>query len=145
MLPVRAATERPRGTSFAGELVLAPLSATGHAVDATAGGRVGRVRVGADARARASAASAPTTAGSCCRTTPIGPRCFERSRRRARRGFSLLTDTRRRSRACSPNAGWQSGVMRTAWEGEPTAIDDGDDDWRFDWRLAIDELELAIA
>lgn len=29
MLPVRAATERPRGTSFAGELVLAPLSARG--------------------------------------------------------------------------------------------------------------------
>ena len=29
MLPVRAATERPRGASFAGELVLAPLSARG--------------------------------------------------------------------------------------------------------------------
>lgn len=29
MLPVRPATERPRGTSFAGELVLAPLSARG--------------------------------------------------------------------------------------------------------------------
>jgi putative mRNA 3-end processing factor len=29
MLPVRLATERPRGTSFAGELVLAPLSARG--------------------------------------------------------------------------------------------------------------------
>lgn len=29
MLPVRAATEQPRGTSFAGELVLAPLSARG--------------------------------------------------------------------------------------------------------------------
>ena len=29
MLPVKAATERPRGTSYAGELVLAPLSARG--------------------------------------------------------------------------------------------------------------------
>jgi putative mRNA 3-end processing factor len=29
MLPVRSATEQPRGTSFAGELVLAPLSARG--------------------------------------------------------------------------------------------------------------------
>jgi putative mRNA 3-end processing factor len=29
MLPVKVVTERPRGTSFAGELVLAPLSARG--------------------------------------------------------------------------------------------------------------------
>jgi putative mRNA 3-end processing factor len=126
MLPTRPLLERPRGTSFAGELVLAPLSARGtpwmrrlgHVSDAFVSGLM-RVR-------------------------------GVRRQRAFDRGFVLsdhadwpaLLDTIAESGAgrvlashghAEPLArfvqsqGLQSGVMRTAWEGE-SADDAGGDD-----------------
>ena len=76
MLPVRAATERPRGTSFAGELVLAPLSARGTPWMRRLRRRVGCVRVGPDAGPRR-----PASARLRSRVRPVGPRRLARAAR----------------------------------------------------------------
>jgi putative mRNA 3-end processing factor len=119
MLPVKSATDQPRGTSFAGELVLAPLSARG-----TPWMR----RLGAHSDAFASG---------LMRVRGV------RRQRAFDRGFVLsdhadwpaLLQTIEESAAprvlvthghAEPLArylsehGRESGVIRTAWEGEPT-------------------------
>jgi putative mRNA 3-end processing factor len=119
MLPVRSATDQPRGTSFAGELVLAPLSARG-----TPWMR----RLGAHSDAFASG---------LMRVRGV------RRQRAFDRGFVLsdhadwpallktIEDTGARRVLAThghvePLArylgeqGREAGVIRTAWEGEPT-------------------------
>jgi putative mRNA 3-end processing factor len=119
MLPVESATERPRGTSFAGELVLAPLSARGtpwmrrlgEVSDAFASGLM-RVRGVRRQRAfdRGFVLSDHADWPALVQTvTETGaPRVL------ATHGHAepLARELARR--------GWQTGIIRTAWEGEFT-------------------------
>ncbi len=110
MLPVVPVIERARGSrssaaSFAGELVLAPLSARGTPWMRRLGRRVGRVRVRPDARARR-----PPPARVRPRLRAVGSRrlagaAARRSRRPARRASSRRTATASRSRATSRRTG----------------------------------------
>jgi putative mRNA 3-end processing factor len=117
MLPVLAATERPRGTSFAGELVLAPLSARGTpwmrrlgtVSDAFASGLM-RVRGVRRQRAydRGFVLSDHADWPALLRTAE-------------ETGASRVLATHGHAEALARvlgERGWQSGVMRTAWEGE---------------------------
>jgi putative mRNA 3-end processing factor len=119
MLPVRAATDQPRGTSFAGELVLAPLSARGtpwmrrlgqHS-DAFASGLM-RVRGVRRQRAfdRGFVLSDHADWPALLRTV---------AETGARRVLATHGHAEPLSRYLAEQ-GYQSGIVRTAWEGEPT-------------------------
>ncbi len=119
LLPVRAATERPRGTSFAGELVLAPLSARGtpwmrRLGDVSDAFASGLMRVRGVRRQRAYDRGFVLSDHA---DWPALLRTVEET------GASSVLATHGHAEAFArvlAERGWQSGVMRTAWEGEPT-------------------------
>jgi putative mRNA 3-end processing factor len=124
MLPVRAATERPRGTSFAGELVLAPLSARGtpwmrRLGDVSDGFASGLMRVRGVRRQRAYDRGFVLSDHA---DWPALLRTVEET------GASRVLATHGHAEALAralADRGWQSGVMRTAWEGEAGSDDPG--------------------
>jgi putative mRNA 3-end processing factor len=118
MLPVRSATEQPRGTSFAGELVLAPLPARGtpwmrrlgtHS-DAFASGLM---RVRGVRRQRAFDRGFVLSDHA---DWPALLRTIEETG--ARRIFATHGHAEPLARYLKEQ-GYEAGVMRTAWEGEP--------------------------
>jgi putative mRNA 3-end processing factor len=123
MLPVRGATERPRGTSFAGELMLAPLSARGtpwmrRLGDVSDAFASGLMRVRGVRRQRAYDRGFVLSDHA---DWPALLRTVEET------GASRIIATHGHAEAFSrvlAERGWQSSVMRTAREGEPLTIDD---------------------
>jgi putative mRNA 3-end processing factor len=119
MLPVRPATEQPRGTSFAGELVLAPLSARGtpwmrrlgNLSDAFASGLM-RVR---GVRRQRSFDRGFVLSDHA--DWPALLRTIEETG--ARRVLATHGHAEPLSRFLGEK-GLQSGTIRTAWEGEPS-------------------------
>ena len=117
MLPVQSATDRPRGTSFAGELVLAPLPARGtpwmrrlgNHSDAFASGLM---RVRGVRRQRA------FDRGFVLSDHADWPALLQTIRDSgAERVLASHGHAEPLARYLSEH-GWQSGVIRTAWEGE---------------------------
>lgn len=119
MLPVGSATERPRGSSFAGELVLAPLSARGtpwmrRLGDHSDAFASGLMRVRGVRRQRAfdrgfvlsDHADWPALLGTIAESGA--------SRVLATHGYAEPLARHLRE------LGLEAGVIRTAWEGEPT-------------------------
>jgi putative mRNA 3-end processing factor len=119
MLPVAPATERPRGTSFAGELVLAPLSARGtpwmrRLGTISDGFASGLMRVRGVRRQRA------YDRGFVISDHADWPALLETI---AETGASRVLATHGHSEPLARYLGDQgvdAGVMRTAWEGEGT-------------------------
>jgi putative mRNA 3-end processing factor len=119
MLPVAPATERPRGASYAGELVLAPLSARGtpwmrRLGDVSDAFASGLMRVRGVRRQRAfdrgfvlsDHADWPALLGTI-----------------AESGASRVLVTHGHAEALARHLaarGLETGIIRTAWEGEPT-------------------------
>jgi putative mRNA 3-end processing factor len=119
MLQVEPATERPRGTSFAGELVLAPLSARGtpwirrlgEMSDAFASGLM---RVRGVRRQRA------FDRGFVLSDHADWPALIQTV---TETGASQVLATHGHAEPLArelAREGWQTGIIRTAWEGEPT-------------------------
>lgn len=122
MLPVKVATERPRGTSFAGELVLAPLSARGTPwmrrlgtiSDAFASGLM-RVRGVRRQRSYDRGFVLSDHADWPALLTTV-----------AETGASRVLATHGYAESLArylSDRGMDAGVIRTAWEGEPGAGD----------------------
>ena len=119
MLPVASATERPKGTSFAGELVLAPLSARGtpwmrRLGDVSDAFASGLMRVRGVRRQRAFDRGFVLSDHA---DWPALLRTIDES------GASRVLVTHGHAEALARHLldrGRQSGVIRTAWEGEPT-------------------------
>jgi putative mRNA 3-end processing factor len=117
MLPVEPATERPRGTSFAGELVLAPLSARGtpwmrRLGDVSDAFASGLMRVRGVRRQRA------FDRGFVLSDHADWPALFQTI---AETGAPRVLTTHGHPEPLARELaarGWQSGVIRTAWEGE---------------------------
>jgi putative mRNA 3-end processing factor len=117
MLPVIAATERPRGTSFAGELVLAPLSARGtpwmrRLGDLSDAFASGLMRVRGVRRQRA------FDRGFVLSDHADWPALLQSIEET---GASRVLVTHGHAEPFArelSRRGWQSGVIRTAWEGE---------------------------
>ena len=123
MLPVTPVIERraaPRGTSFAGELVLAPLSARGtpwmrRFGDFSDAFASGLMRVRGVRRQRA------YDRGFVLSDHADWPALLADDRRDRRHAASSpRTAMPSRSPAICASTGLESGVIRTAWEGEPT-------------------------
>jgi putative mRNA 3-end processing factor len=117
LLPVRSATDQPRGTSFAGELVLAPLPARGtpwmrrlgNHSDAFASGLM---RVRGVRRQRA------FDRGFVLSDHADWPALLRTVRDTgARRVFATHGHAEPLARFLAEQ-GWEAGIMRTAWEGE---------------------------
>ena len=117
MLPVRPATERPRGASFAGELVLAPLSARGtpwmrRLGDLSDAFASGLMRVRGVRRQRA------FDRGFVLSDHADWPALLQTiTETGASRVLATHGHAEPLARELSAR-GWQSGVIRTAWEGE---------------------------
>jgi putative mRNA 3-end processing factor len=117
MLPVRGATERPRGTSFAGELVLAPLSARGtpwmrRLGDVSDAFASGLMRVRGVRRQRAYDRGFVLSDHA---DWPDLLRTVEET------GASRVLATHGHAEAFArvlAERGYESGILRTAWEGE---------------------------
>ncbi len=117
MLPVRVLTERPRGTSFAGELVLAPLSARGtpwmrRLGDLSDGFASGLMRVRGVRRQRA------FDRGFVLSDHADWPALLETVRET---GASRVLATHGHAEPLARHlreSGLEAGVIRTAWEGE---------------------------
>ncbi len=117
MLPVRVLTERPRGTSFAGELVLAPLSARGtpwmrRLGDLSDGFASGLMRVRGVRRQRA------FDRGFVLSDHADWPALLETVRET---GASRVLATHGHAEPLARHlreSGPEAGVIRTAWEGE---------------------------
>jgi putative mRNA 3-end processing factor len=119
MLAVESATERPRGTSFAGELVLAPLSARGtpwmrRLGDVSDAFASGLMRVRGVRRQRAfdrGFVLSDHADWSALLQTVIDT------------GASHIFATHGHAEPLArelARRGWQTGLLRTAWEGEFT-------------------------
>ena len=118
MLETTALIERPRGTSCAGELVLAPLSARGtpwmrrlgDLSDGFVSGlmRVRGVRRQRGVRSRVCLVRSCRLAGAAAHHRRDGRVARARHTRARRAAGAVSAQTR----------GLESGVMRTAWEGE---------------------------
>jgi putative mRNA 3-end processing factor len=119
MLPVDPATERPRGTSFAGELVLAPLSARGtpwmrRLGDVSDAFASGLMRVRGVRRQRA------FDRGFVLSDHADWPALIQTV---TETGAAHVLATHGHAEALArelARQGWTTGVIRTAWEGEPT-------------------------
>jgi putative mRNA 3-end processing factor len=119
MLPVDPATERPRGTSFAGELVLAPLSARGtpwmrRLGDISDAFASGLMRVRGVRRQRA------FDRGFVLSDHADWPALIQTV---TETGAAHVLATHGHAEALArelARQGWTTGVIRTAWEGEPT-------------------------
>jgi putative mRNA 3-end processing factor len=119
MLPVASATEAPRGTSFAGELVLAPLSARGtpwmrRLGDVSDAFASGLMRVRGVRRQRA------FDRGFVLSDHADWPALLETV---AETGAARALATHGHAEPLARHLrehGLETGVMRTAWEGEPT-------------------------
>jgi putative mRNA 3-end processing factor len=117
MLPVAPATERPRGTSFAGELVLAPLPARGtpwmrRLGDLSDAFASGLMRVRGVRRQRA------FDRGFVLSDHADWPALLQ-SVEETRASRVLVTHGHAEPFARElTRRGWQTGVIRTAWEGE---------------------------
>ena len=119
MLPVKTATEAPRGTSFAGELVLAPLPARGtpwmrRLGDLSDAFASGLMRVRGVRRQRA------FDRGFVLSDHADWPALLDTI---AETGAARVLATHGHAEALARHLrehGLESGVMRTAWEGEPT-------------------------
>ena len=117
MLPEELATERPRGTSFAGELVLAPLAARGtpwmrRLGDMSDAFASGLMRVRGVRRQRA------FDRGFVLSDHADWPALFETiGETGAPRVLATHGHAEPLARELTAR-GWQSGVIRTAWEGE---------------------------
>jgi putative mRNA 3-end processing factor len=117
MLPTASATERPRGTKFAGELVLAPLSARGtpwmrRLGDHSDGFASGLMRVRGVRRQRA------FDRGFVLSDHADWPALLQTiSETGASRVFATHGHAEPLARYLR-DAGLDAGVMRTAWEGE---------------------------
>jgi putative mRNA 3-end processing factor len=119
MLPVKMATDTPRGTSFAGELVLAPLSARGtpwmrRLGDVSDGFASGLMRVRGVRRQRA------FDRGFVLSDHADWPGLLDTI---AATGAAHVLVTHGHAEALARHLrehGVESGVIRTAWEGEPT-------------------------
>jgi putative mRNA 3-end processing factor len=117
MLPVRVLTERPRGTSFAGELVLAPLSARGtpwmrRLGDLSDGFASGLMRVRGVRRQRA------FDRGFVLSDHADWPALLDTIRET---GASRVLATHGHAEPLARHlreSGLDAGVIRTAWEGE---------------------------
>jgi putative mRNA 3-end processing factor len=117
MLPVRVLTERPRGTSFAGELVLAPLSARGtpwmrRLGDLSDGFASGLMRVRGVRRQRA------FDRGFVLSDHADWPALLDTVRET---GASRVLATHGHADPLARHlreSGLDAGVIRTAWEGE---------------------------
>ena len=117
MLPVVPATEQPRGTSFAGELVLAPLPARGtpwmrRLGDHSDAFASGLMRVRGVRRQRAFDRGFVLSDHA---DWPALLRTIEET------GASRVLVTHGHAEPFArelTRRGWQSGVIRTAWEGE---------------------------
>jgi putative mRNA 3-end processing factor len=117
MLPVRVLTERPRGTSFAGELVLAPLSARGtpwmrRLGDLSDGFASGLMRVRGVRRQRA------FDRGFVLSEHADWPALLDTIRET---GASRVLATHGHAEPLARHlreSGLDAGVIRTAWEGE---------------------------
>lgn len=117
MLPVRPATERPRGASFAGELVLAPLSARGtpwmrRLGDVSDAFASGLMRVRGVRRQRA------FDRGFVLSDHADWPALFQTV---TDTGASRVLATHGHAEPLARELaarGWQTGLIRTAWEGE---------------------------
>ena len=81
MLPTARVAEMPARRSYAGELILAPLSAWGTTWVRRFGERETAFASGLDARPRHPPPQGLATAASSSPTTPTGPACCGRSRR----------------------------------------------------------------
>lgn len=119
MLPVRPATEQPRGTSFAGELVLAPLSARGtpwmrRLGDLSDAFASGLMRVRGVRRQRSFDRGFVLSDHA---DWPALLRTIEETG--ARHVLSTHGHAEPLSRFLAEK-GLQSGTIRTAWEGEPS-------------------------
>jgi putative mRNA 3-end processing factor len=119
MLPVEPATERPRGTSFAGELVLAPLSARGtpwmrRLGDISDAFASGLMRVRGVRRQRA------FDRGFVLSDHADWPALIQTA---TESGAAQVLATHGHAEPLArelARRGWNTGVIRTAWEGEPT-------------------------
>jgi putative mRNA 3-end processing factor len=119
MLPVASATEAPRGTSFAGELVLAPLSARGtpwmrRLGDVSDAFASGLMRVRGVRRQRA------FDRGFVLSDHADWPALLETV---TETGAARVLATHGHAEPLARHLrehGLETGVMRTAWEGEPT-------------------------
>jgi putative mRNA 3-end processing factor len=119
MLPVKSATGTPRGTSFAGELVLAPLSARGtpwmrRLGDVSDAFASGLMRVRGVRRQRA------FDRGFVLSDHADWPALLETI---AETGAERVLATHGHAEPFARylrEHGIESGIMRTAWEGEPT-------------------------
>jgi putative mRNA 3-end processing factor len=119
MLPVDPATERPRGTSFAGELVLAPLSARGtpwmrRLGDISDAFASGLMRVRGVRRQRA------FDRGFVLSDHADWPALIQTV---TETGASHILATHGHAEPVARELGrrgWKTGVIRTAWEGEFT-------------------------
>ncbi len=119
MVPVQTATDTPRGTSFAGELVLAPLPARGtpwmrRLGDVSDAFASGLMRVRGVRRQRA------FDRGFVLSDHADWPGLLETI---AETGATRVLATHGHAEALARHLrehGLESGVMRTAWEGEPT-------------------------
>lgn len=117
MLPVRVLTERPRGTSFAGELVLAPLSARGtpwmrRLGDLSDGFASGLMRVRGVRRQRA------FDRGFVLSDHADWPALLDTIRET---GASRVLATHGHAEPLARHlreSGLDAGIIRTAWEGE---------------------------
>jgi putative mRNA 3-end processing factor len=126
MLPVRVVTERPRGTSFAGELVLAPLSARGtpwmrRLGDVSDGFASGLMRVRGVRRQRA------YDRGFVLSDHADWPALLETV---AETGARRVLATHGHAEPLARHlreSGLDAGVIRTAWEGEVGGEDSGTD------------------
>ena len=124
MLPVDAGHrthERPqsKAASFAGELVLAPLSARGtpwmrRLGDISDAFASGLMRVSGVRRQRG------YDRGFVFRIMRTGRRCFRQSRKQAPAASSPPMAMPNLSPAICRSTASRAGVIRTAWEGEPT-------------------------
>jgi putative mRNA 3-end processing factor len=119
MLPVESATEQPRGTKFAGELVLAPLSARGtpwmrRLGDHSDAFASGLMRVRGVRRQRA------FDRGFVLSDHADWPALLQSV---TESGAGRVLATHGHSEPLARhlrNQGFEAGVIRTAWEGEPT-------------------------
>jgi putative mRNA 3-end processing factor len=120
MLPVASATERPRGTRFAGELVLAPLSARGtpwmrRLSDHSDAFASGLMRVRGVRRQRA------FDRGFVLSDHADWPALLQTV---TETGAARILTTHGHAEPLARHlrqAGYETGVLRTAWEGEPAS------------------------
>jgi putative mRNA 3-end processing factor len=119
MLPVESATEQPKGTKFAGELVLAPLSARGtpwmrRLGDHSDAFASGLMRVRGVRRQRA------FDRGFVLSDHADWPALLQTI---SETGAGRVLATHGHSEPLARHLhehGYEAGVIRTAWEGEPT-------------------------